>query len=135
ASVVEMDISRKEDLRKLADRAVQEYGKIDVWINMAGVGAIGRFWEIPQEDMARVVDINLNGAIYGSQVALEHFMEKGEGVLINLASVDAEVPHGYHAAYSASKAGVKYLSLAIREELQRQGHKDIKVVVIEPWAV
>jgi short-subunit dehydrogenase len=59
ALVFTMDISKPEDVQRLADEAVGQYKTIDVWINMVGVGAIGRFWEIPLEDQARVIDVNL----------------------------------------------------------------------------
>jgi short-subunit dehydrogenase len=135
ALVVPMDISKPEDVQRLADAAVAQYGKVDVWINMAGVGAIGRFWEIPQEDQARVLDVNLKGFIYGSHVAVNQFRKQGYGVLINMGSVDSETPHAYQATYSATKAGVRSLSLALSQELRLNGLNKIKVVVIEPWAV
>lgn len=135
ALVVTMDISKPEDVQRLADAAISKYGKIDVWINMAGVGAIGRFWEIPQEDQARVIDVNLKGFIYGSQAAINQFRKQGYGVLVNMGSVDSETPHAYQAAYSASKAGIRSMSLALGQELRLNGLKKIKVVVIEPWAV
>lgn len=135
ALVVTMDISKPEDVQRLADMAVQQYGTIDVWVNMAGVGAIGRFWDIPHEDQARLIDVNLKGFIYGSQVAIQQFRKQGRGVLINMGSVDSETPHAYQAAYSASKAGIRSMGLAISQELRLNGYKDIKVVTIEPWAV
>lgn len=135
ATVVTMDISKPEDVKRVADAAVSAYGKIDVWINMAGVGAIGRFWEIPQEDQARVLDVNLKGFIYGSHAAINQFRQQGYGVLINMGSVDSETPHAYQATYSATKAGIRSLSLAISQELRLNDLNKIKVVVIEPWAV
>ena len=54
AVVVTMDISKPEDLQRVSDVAIKEYSKIDVWINMAGVAALGRFWDVPVEDHARV---------------------------------------------------------------------------------
>ena len=135
AQVVTMDISKAQDVQHVADAALQQYGKIDVWINMAGVGAIGRFWDIPDEDQARIIDVNLKGIIYGSKVAVKQFMKQGSGVLINMGSVDSETPLAYQASYSASKAGVRNFSLAIGQELRLHGYKNIKVVTIEPWAV
>lgn len=135
AEVVTMDISKPEDVQRVADAAVKRYGKVDVWINMAGVGAIGRFWEIPQEDQARVLDVNLKGFIYGTHAAINIFRNQGYGVLINMGSVDSETPHAYQATYSATKAGVRSLSLAISQELRLNDLNKIKVVVIEPWAV
>lgn len=135
AIVITMDISKPEDLQRVSDAAVKEYSKIDVWINMAGVGAIGRFWEIPTEDHARIIDVNLKGFVYGSKVAVQQFIKQREGVLINMGSVDSEIPMAYHISYSVSKAGVRSLSLALSQELRLNGYKNIKVVTIEPWAV
>lgn len=73
ALVVPTDISRVEDMEKLAQAALARYGRIDVWINNAAVGGIGRFEAIPLADHARVVDVNLKGVIYGSHIALRQF--------------------------------------------------------------
>jgi short-subunit dehydrogenase len=134
AVVVTMDISRPEDVQRLADEAVKHFGKVDVWINNAGVGIIGKFWEIPQADMARLIDINLKGFVYGTQAALKLFMTQGYGTIINLGSVESEVPQAYHSVYSASKAAIRSLGLAIDQELRLNGEKKIKVVTVEPWA-
>lgn len=135
ATVVTMDISRPEDLQRAADAAVKEYSKIDVWINMAGVAALGRFWDIPSKDHARVIDVNLKGFLYGSRTAVQQFIKQGHGILINMGSVESEIPLAYQVSYSASKAGVRSLGLALHQELRLSGFKDIKVVTIEPWAV
>jgi short-subunit dehydrogenase len=135
AQVMTMDISKPEDVQRVADAALQQFGKIDVWINMAGVGAIGRFWDIPDADHARIIDVNLKGFVYGSKVATRQFIKQRYGVLMNMGSVDSETPLAYQASYSASKAGVRNLSLAVGQELRLHGYKDIKVVTVEPWAV
>src|SRR5215213_11306377 len=59
--VVTTDVARPEQVERLADAAVERFGRIDVWINNAAVGAIGRFEEIPIEDHARIVDVNFKG--------------------------------------------------------------------------
>lgn len=135
ALVVTADISKPEDVQRLADAAVKQYGDIDVWINMAGVGAIGRFWDIPVEDQSRIIDINLKGFVYGSHAAIRQFRSQGYGTLINMGSIESENPLAYHASYAATKAGVLNLGQAINQELRLNGHKNIKVVTIEPWAV
>jgi len=135
ALVVATDISSPEDVKRLASEAVKQYGTIDVWINMVGVGAIGRFWEIPLEDQTRVIDVNLKGLIYATHSAVEIFREQNYGVLINMGSIDSETPLAYQSTYSASKAGVRSLGLAISQELRRNGYKNIKICTIEPWAV
>lgn len=135
AVVVTMDISKQGDLQQVRDAALKEYSKIDVWINMAGVTAIGRFWEIPMEDQMRIIDVNLKGFFYGSRTALEQFIIQKEGVLINVASAMSEIPLAYQTSYSATKAGIRSMDLAISQELRLNGYDKIKVVTIEPWAV
>ncbi|WP_247232280.1 SDR family oxidoreductase [Telluribacter sp. SYSU D00476] len=135
ALVVPMDISKPEDVQRLADEALKQYGDIDVWINMAGVGGIGRFWDIPLEDQARIVDINLKGVIYGSYAAIRQFRSQGYGTLINMGSVESNVPLAYHASYAATKGGILNLGQALNQELRLNGNRNIRVVTVEPWAV
>lgn len=135
ALAVTADISRPEDVEKVAQAALKQYGKIDVWINIAGVTAVGRFWEVPIEDQMRVIDVNLKGFFYSSRIAVEQFMKQREGVLINVASAMAEIPLAYQSGYSATKSGIRSLDLALGQELRLNGYDKIKVVTIEPWAV
>jgi short-subunit dehydrogenase len=134
ALVVTTDISKPEDVEKLAAAAVAKYGHIDVWINDVGVGAIGRFWEIPLADHARLIDVNLTGIINGSYTATRLFIKQRYGTLINLGSIDSEVPLAYQASYAASKAGVRSLGESLNQELRLAHYDSIKVVTIEPWA-
>ena len=135
ALVVTTDVANAQEVRKLADAALQRFGRIDVWINNAAVGAIGSFDTIPVEDHARVVDVNLKGVIYGSHVALQQFRKQRAGVLINLGSVESEVPLAYHASYSATKAAILALDRALNEELRLAGLRGpIEVATVMPWA-
>jgi short-subunit dehydrogenase len=135
AVAVTADISRPEDIKRVSEVAVEEYGKIDVWVNIAGVTAIGSFWEVPIEDQMRVIDVNLKGFFYSSRIAIEQFMKQRDGVLINVASAMAEIPLAYQSGYSATKSGIRSLDLALCQELRLNGYDKIKVVTIEPWAV
>ncbi len=87
AFVVTTDISRAEDVERLAKEAKEKFGTVDVWINDTGIGALGRFEEIPVADEARLIDVNLKGIIYGSHAALKIFKKQGYGTLINLGSI------------------------------------------------
>ncbi|MBA9078763.1 MULTISPECIES: SDR family NAD(P)-dependent oxidoreductase [Rufibacter] len=135
ALVVPTDISQPDQVERLMALALQQYGKVDVWINMAGVGGIGRFWEIPLQDQARIVDVNLKGIIYGSFAAVRQFRTQGYGTLINMGSIESVNPLAYHASYAATKGGIKNLGQALNQELRLNGHKNIRVVTVEPWAV
>jgi short-subunit dehydrogenase len=136
ALVVTTDVSRPEQVEALADAAVKQFGRIDVWMNIAGVGANGRFWEMPVADYSRIVDVNLKGVIYGSHVALRRFFAQGSGTLVNMGSVESEVPLAYHATYAATKAGVLSLGRSLNQEIRHAGHaRTIKVATVMPWAV
>jgi short-subunit dehydrogenase len=119
--VVPTDVARPQDVQRLLDAALARFGRVDVWINNAGVGAIGPFGAIPVEDHARVVDVNLKGVIYGSHAALRQFSAQGGGTLVNIGSVESEVPLAYHASYASTKAAVLSLGRALNEELRLTG--------------
>jgi short-subunit dehydrogenase len=135
ALVVTTDVSDPAQVERLARAAIERFGKIDVWINDAGVGTIGRFEEIPLADHSRVIDVNLKGVVYGSHAAMRQFKAQGRGVLVNLGSVESQVPLAYHASYAATKAGIWALGRALTEEIRKAGLKrQIQVVTIMPWA-
>jgi short-subunit dehydrogenase len=136
ALVVTTDVSDAAQVEALAAAATARFGRIDVWMNIAGVGANGRFWDVPVADYSRIVDVNLKGVIYGSHVALRRFLAQGGGTLVNMGSVESEVPLAYHAAYGSTKAAVLSLGRSLNEELRHAGHgKTIKVATVMPWAV
>jgi short-subunit dehydrogenase len=132
ARAVTTDVSQSGEVEKLAEAAIAEFGRIDVWINNAGVGALGRFEEIPLEDHVKVVETDLLGTLYGSYFALQQFRKQGQGILINVASVVGKVPAPYYSSYVAAKHGVVGLSAALRQELAENELKDIRVCTILP---
>lgn len=134
ALVVPTDITQPEQVQQLAAAAVKQYGRVDVWVNDAGVGGIGRFWDLPLADYSRIIDVNLKGIVYGSQVAVRQFIAQGRGTLLNLGSVESEVPLAYHAVYASTKGAIRNLDQALLQELRLNGHSHIDVVTIEPWA-
>lgn len=73
ALIVPTDVSRPEDLKQVAQQAVERFGRVDVWVNNAGISLYGYVDETPLEDMRRVIDVDLMGAIYGMKAALEVF--------------------------------------------------------------
>ncbi|HEY0845863.1 MAG TPA: SDR family NAD(P)-dependent oxidoreductase [Noviherbaspirillum sp.] len=132
--VVTTDVSKPEDIRRLLNGAIAQFGHIDVWINNAGVGAIGRFEDIPVEDHARIVAVNVNGVIYGSHAALRLFRSQGSGALVNIGSVESEIPLAYQATYAATKAAVLHLGRALNEEIRLSGSGAISVSTVMPFA-
>jgi short-subunit dehydrogenase len=135
ATAIQCDVSEPSDIARLSDTAVAQFGRIDVWVNNVGIGAIGFFWDIPIEDHARVVDVNLKGLIYGAHAALRQFRSQGYGTLINTGSIDSETPLALQNTYASTKAAVLSLSRTLNEELRLAGEDEIKVGTIMPWAV
>jgi short-subunit dehydrogenase len=135
ALVQTTDVSSAADMQRLKRSAVERFGRIDGWINNAGVMATGRFEDIPLEDHQRLLDVNLKGALIGSYLAMQQFRAQGYGVLINVASIDSEVPHTYQASYSASKAGLLNLGRALNQELRLTNERNVSVVTVMPWAI
>ncbi len=83
ALAVPTDVTDEAAVRSLARRAVESFGRVDVWVNNAAVGLFGRFEDTPLEAYRRVIETNLFGYIYGARAALPIFREQGSGVLIN----------------------------------------------------
>ena len=73
AEPVETDVSDPTAVSRLAETALSRFGRIDVWINNVGIGALGSFWDVPVEDHARVIDVNVTGLMYGAHTALRQF--------------------------------------------------------------
>lgn len=135
ALVVPTDVSDAAAMTRLAEAAVQRFGRIDVWINNAGIGAIGPFDRIPLADHDRIVDVNLKGVIHGSHLALNQFRRQGQGTLVNIASVEGEVPLAWHASYAATKHAIVGLDGALFQELRLQKlHRRIRISTVMPWA-
>jgi short-subunit dehydrogenase len=134
ALAVPTDVSRQADMEALAQAALREFGRIDVWLNNAGVGAIGRFDEIPLADHVQVIETDLLGALYGSYFAMRQFRKQGSGILINVASVLGKIPSPYYSSYTAAKYGVVGLSAALRQELKENKEEGIRVCTVMPMA-
>ena len=134
ALFVPTDVSRREDVERLGKQAVAEFGRIDVWINNAGVGALGPFERIPLELHEQVIRTDLLGTLYGSHVAYRQFLEQGRGTLINVSSELGRHTVPYYTSYAAAKHGVVGLGDALRQEIEQNGLDDIHVCTVMPTA-
>ncbi|HEV2609882.1 MAG TPA: SDR family oxidoreductase [Noviherbaspirillum sp.] len=118
ALAVPTDVTDAEAMRALARAAINAYGRIDVWINNAGMSLWGPFEDIPVESQQQLVNVNLNGVINGCHAVVPHFLRNGgRGIIINMASIGGRVPMPWLATYSASKFAVAGLTDALRYEL------------------
>lgn len=118
AIAVKTDVTHSDQMRALASEAAAfGHGRIDIWINNAGVGAVGSFEDTPLEAHEQVLQTDLLGYLRGAYVAWPYFKAQKAGILINTLSLGSWVAQPYAVAYSASKYGLRGLSEALRAEL------------------
>ena len=118
AIAVMTDVTHSDQVQALAAQAAEfGHGRIDIWVNNAGVGAVGNFEETPLEAHEQVIQTDLIGYLRGAYVALPFFKAQGSGLLINTLSLGSWVAQPYAAVYSASKFGLRGLTEALRGEL------------------
>lgn len=134
AIAVTCDVGNPHDVEKLGAAAIAKFNRFDVWINNAGVAALGPYERIPLEDHMQVMRTNLGGAMAGSHVALRHFRQLGDGVLVNVASMLGRTPAPYYASYCATKYGIIGLCDALRQEVAAQGADAIRICAVLPMA-
>lgn len=135
AIAVPTDVSDPDAVRELAQATIDRFDRIDVWVNGAGVAALGRFDDVPLADHTQVIATDLLGALYGSYFALQHFKRQGAGTLINVSSVLGRIPAPYYASYAAAKFGIVGLSGALRQELAESSDNQIHVCTVLPMAM
>jgi short-subunit dehydrogenase len=132
AIAVPTDVRDEQAVARLAQAAVERFGRIDVWVNNAGVTLMGRLDESPPELWRGVVETNLFGAVNGSREAVRRFRRQGSGTIVNVASVNARAASPYATSYVASKFALRGFSESLRQELRGDG---IDVVTVLPASI
>lgn len=133
AVYVVADVGKQEDVRRIAEKAIEHFGDFDTWVNNAGVSIYGRVLDVSMEDHRQLFETNYWGLVYGSQVAAEHLRQKG-GALINIGSSLSDRAIPLQGTYCASKHAVKGYTDALRMELEEEG-VPISVTLIKPSAI
>jgi short-subunit dehydrogenase len=133
AVYVVADVGREEDVRRVAEQALARFGRVDTWVNNAGVSIYGRILDTPFEDMRRLYETNFWGVVYGSVVAAEVLRQRG-GALVNVGSVLSDRAIPVQGVYSSSKHAVKGFTDALRMELEGEG-APVSVTLIKPSTI
>jgi NAD(P)-dependent dehydrogenase (short-subunit alcohol dehydrogenase family) len=117
-----VDVTDHDALNRFAQEVVAQYGRIDLWVNNAGLlGPVRPLVDADPAEVARVVDVNVTGVLNGSSVFAAHVRARpGPGVLVNISSGAASKPYEGWAAYCASKAAVDQLTRVVA--LEEAGH-------------
>jgi len=134
AVAVTCDVADRAQVDRVAQTAIEKFGRIDTWINNAGVSIYGRLDEVSEEDSRRLFDTNFWGVYHGSLAALPYLRENG-GALINVGSEVSEAVVPLQGMYSASKHAVKGFTDALRVEIEDVDKAPVSITLIQPTAV
>ena len=130
--IVKADVSKREDAKKLANFAIQKYGRIDILVNNAGISEYKLFSDETDEDWNRVINTNLYSAFAMCQEVIPNMIYNKSGCIINISSIWGLVGASLEVVYSVSKAGMDGLTKALAKEL---GPSNIRVNSIAPGAI
>ena len=130
--IVKADVSKREEIKKLVKYAIENYGKIDILINNAGISEYKLFTDETDEDWNKVINTNLYSAFAVSQEAIPNMIKNKKGCIINISSAWGIVGASMEVLYSVSKAGIDGLTKALAKEL---GPSNIRVNAIAPGII
>ena len=129
----EADVSKIDDLQKLVQTAVDSFGRLDAFVNNAGIETRTSILDTTEDDYEKVMAVNLKSAFFGTQIAAKQFIAQGGGgLVVNISSVHEDWPMPGNVAYCVSKGGMRMLTRTAGVEL---GPHDIRVVNVGPGAV
>ncbi len=129
---LELNVTDRDSFERFVDDAEAQLGPVDILINNAGIMQLGAFLDEDERTTRRMIDINVYGVHHGSQIALERFVPRGRGHLVNVASMAGKAGYAYGATYCGTKHYVVGLSEGLRGELRGTG---VEVSVVMPVAV
>ncbi|MGO4739727.1 SDR family oxidoreductase [Bosea sp. 2KB_26] len=125
-----LDVTRRDDVLRFADAARQQFGRIDVIVNNAGVMPLSPMASLKVDEWDRMVDVNIKGVLYGIAAVLPEMTARGSGHIVNIASIGALSVSPTAAVYCATKYAVRAISDGLRQE-----RSDIRVTCINPGVV
>lgn len=131
-TALEADITHGSAADELAAAAMERHGRLDVWVNNAGVMPLGRLHDQAPDVLTYACEVNLGGVVRGSLAATEHMRSQGRGHIVNIASITAVKPLAGFAVYGATKAAVVSFSQSLRRELR---HDSIHVTAVLPYMI
>ncbi|MEV0713990.1 SDR family oxidoreductase [Asanoa sp. NPDC050611] len=128
---VRLDVTDRADVNAFVEGAVERAGRVDVFVNNAGIMPLSRLDSLLVDEWDQMIDVNVRGLLYGIAATLPHFTAQGRGHFVTIASIGAHqvVPTG--AVYS----GTKYAAWAITEGLRQESDPAIRITTISPGVV
>lgn len=132
ALAITMDVTHRDEVKRLVDAAVQANGRVDVMINNAGLMPQSLLERLKIDEWDRMIDVNIKGVLYGIAAVLPYMKAQEAGHIINISSVAGHKVGPGSAVYAATKHAVRALSEGLRQEVTPY---NIRTTVISPGAV
>ncbi|WP_372736049.1 SDR family NAD(P)-dependent oxidoreductase [Nocardioides sp.] len=129
-----LDVADRDAMGRYALDVVQEFGRVNVVINNAGVALVGDFADLEYADIDWLMGVNLHGVINGTKEFLPHLIASGEGHLVNLSSLFGLISMPGQSIYNATKYAVRGMTEALREEMLIAGHP-VGVTAVHPGGI
>ncbi|TWT13234.1 SDR family oxidoreductase [Planomicrobium sp. CPCC 101079] len=121
AIFVVADVGKEEDVNKIAETAIEQFGRFDTWVNDAAVTIFGHMMDVTIEDMKRMFDTNFWGVVYGMRAAVRHYKERGvPGAIVNVGSLYGDRGVVLQSTYSAAKFAVHGMTENLRMEMEKE---------------
>ena len=128
------DVTDDNQVEALAKLAIDKFGRIDVWLNNAGIMPQSILSEKKINDWNNMIDINIKGTLYGIGAAIPYMDKQKSGHIINVSSVAGHTAHSGSAVYSATQYAVRAISESLRQEMV-EAKNNVRVTVISPGAI
>ena len=129
-----VDVSDRAAVAQWATDVVDQFGRVNVLVNNAGVSVSGDFEEMSYEDFDWIVGVNLYGVVNGTKEFLPHLIASGDGILVNISSLFGLISMPGQTAYNATKYAVRGFTEALREEMLVNGHP-VSVTCVHPGGI
>ena len=133
AEYIVTDVTHRSEVDALKQKTLDTFGRIDVWVNNAGIMALSNLDSGRVDEWDQMIDINLKGVLYGINAALPTMRQQQSGHFINISSVSGHKTGAGSAVYAATKFGVRAISETLREEALAQSN--VRVTTISPGAI
>lgn len=122
------NVMYRDDVDALVENAIAKFGKVDIFVNCAGINLSSKITDYKVDDWDKMVDTNIKGLLYGLNAVLPHFEEQSSGHIVNMASISGFEVNKTSALYSATKSAVLRIVEALEKELARTGIKSTSIL-------
>jgi short-subunit dehydrogenase len=129
---MKLDVTKRSDFDQVVDRIEQNLGPLEVLVNNAGIMSLGKFLDLDEQNDRRQIDINVMGVLHGMRAVLPKMLGRGQGHIVNVASLAGRIGIPHATTYTATKFAVIGATESVRNELRGSG---IELTYVMPYLV